>query len=109
MLHTVPSMKNAKITHSWLGNVCFAYDFVTHVGRMEDGVHYSSCHNGNGVSMTTCMGHRAAEMLMQVPGLDRGVVNTHFPPIWFYNGNPWFLPMVGNWYRLPDRTARWFG
>lgn len=109
MLHTFPSLKDARITHSWLGNVCFAYDFVTHVGRMDDGIYYSSCYNGNGVSMATYMGHRAAEMLMGVPGHDRGVVNTHFPRIWFYNGNPWFLPMVGNWYRFLDRSARWFG
>lgn len=109
MLHTFPSLKDARITHSWLGNVCFAYDFVTHLGRMEDGVHYSSCYNGNGVSMATYMGHRAAEMMMGVPGHDRGVVNTHFPRLWFYNGNPWFLPMIGNWYRFLDRSARWFG
>ena len=109
MTHTFPSLKDAKITHSWLGNVCFSYDFVTHVGRMEDGVYYSSCYNGNGVSMATYMGHRAAEMLLGVPGHDRGVVNTHFPRILFYNGNPWFLPLVGNWYRFLDRSARWFG
>ncbi len=108
MLHTFPSLKNAAITHSWLGNVCFAYDFVTHLGRMEDGVYYSSSYNGNGISMATYMGHRAAEMMMGVPGHDRGVVNTHFPRLWFYDGNPWFLPIVGNWYRFLDRRARWF-
>lgn len=108
MLHTFPSLKGARITHSWLGNVCFAYDFVTHLGRLDDGVYYSSCYNGNGVSMATYMGHRAAEMVMSVPGHDRGVVNTHFPRLWFYDGHPWFLPIVGNWYRLLDRSARWF-
>jgi glycine/D-amino acid oxidase-like deaminating enzyme len=108
MLYTFPSLKEARITHSWLGNVCFAYDFVTHVGRLEDGVYYSSCYNGNGISMATYMGHRAAEMMMGAPGHDRGVVNTHFPRIWFYDGHPWFLPLVGNWYRFLDRSARWF-
>ncbi|MDR0810046.1 MAG: FAD-binding oxidoreductase [Gemmobacter sp.] len=108
MLHTFPSLKGVDITHSWLGNVCFAFDFVTHLGRMEDGVYYSSCCNGNGIAMATFMGHRAAEMVMGVPGHDRGVVNTHFPRLWFYNGSPWFLPMVGNWYRFLDRSARWF-
>ena len=109
MAHTFPSLKEVQITHSWLGNVCFAYDFVTHVGRMQDGVYYSSCYNGNGVSMATYMGHRAAEMLLGTPGYDRGVVNTYFPRILFYNGNPWFLPLVGNWYRFLDHSARWFG
>lgn len=48
-------------------------------------------------------------MLLGAPGHDRGVVNTHFPRILFYNGNPWFLPPVGKWYRFLDRSARWFG
>ncbi|WP_414473909.1 NAD(P)/FAD-dependent oxidoreductase [Microvirga sp. M2] len=107
MEHTFPSLKGVKITHSWFGNVCFAYDFVSHVGRLDDGVYYSSCCNGNGISMATYLGHRTAEMMLGVPGHDRGVVNTHFPRLYFYDGHPWFLPMVGTWYRFLDRSARW--
>ncbi len=107
MAHTFPSLAKVEITHSWLGNVCFAYDFCTHIGRMPDGICYSSCYNGNGISMATYMGHRAAQMMLGVPGHDRGVVNTNFPKLPFYDGNPWFLPLVGNWYRLQDRVAQW--
>src|SRR5690606_11222302 len=39
MTHTFPSLKDAAITHSWFGNVCFAYAFVSHVGRMSAGVY----------------------------------------------------------------------
>lgn len=109
MTHTFPSLKDAAITHSWFGNVCFAYDFVSHVGRMDDGVYYSSCCNGNGISMSTYLGHRSALMLLEKPGSDTGVVNTKFPRLYFYNGHPWFLPVVGSWYRFLDRQARWFG
>jgi hypothetical protein len=42
------------------------------------------------------------------PGTDRGVIGSHFPKLPFYNGNPWFLPIVGTWYRFLDRSARWF-
>lgn len=107
MLHTFPSLKNAKLTHSWSGNVCFAYDFCSHVGRMPDGTYYTSCCNGGGISMMTYLGHRSAEMLLGVPGHDRGVVNTRFPRLYFYNGHPWFLPMVGTYYRFLDKAARW--
>lgn len=107
MEHTFPSLKGIGITHSWFGNVCFSYDFVSHVGRLNDGVYYSSCCNGNGISMATYLGHRSAEMMLGAPGHDRGVVNTHFLRLYFYNGHPWFLPMVGNWYRFLDRAARW--
>lgn len=107
MLHTFPSLETAKITHSWFGNVCFAYDFCSHVGTLPDGAHYISCCNGGGISMMTWLGHRAAQMLMDLPDHDRGVVNTHFPKLLMYNGHPWFLPMVGSYYRLLDRAARW--
>lgn len=107
MARTFPSLRDAAITHSWFGNVCFAYDFVSHAGRMSDGVYYSSCCNGNGISMATYLGHRMAEMILNKPGHDRGVVNTHFPQLYFYNGHPWFLPMVGAWYRFLDKKALW--
>ncbi|MFC4625811.1 NAD(P)/FAD-dependent oxidoreductase [Daeguia caeni] len=107
MEHTFPSLRGVKLTHSWLGNVCFAYDFVTHAGRLPDGIYYSSCYNGNGVSMATYIGHRMAEMILNKPGHDRGVINTHFPRLYCYNGNPWFLPIVGSWYRFLDKKARW--
>jgi len=29
-----------------------------------------------------------------------------FPTQPFYNGNPWFLPIVGAWYRHLDRKDR---
>lgn len=107
MLHTFPSLENARITHSWFGNVCFAYDFCSHVGKMPDGTYYTSCCNGGGISMMTYLGHRSAEMLLGLPGHDRGVVNTHFPRLYFYNGHPWFLPMVGTYYRFLDKAVRW--
>ena len=108
MLHTFPSLDKAKITHSWFGNVCFAYDFCSHAGQMEDGIHYTSCCNGGGISMMTYLGHRSAEMMLDVPGHDRGIVNSTFPRIYFYNGHPWFLPMVGSYYRFLDRSSRLF-
>jgi hypothetical protein len=75
---------------------------------MEDGVYYVSCCNGGGISNQTHLGHRIAEYMLGLPGTDRGVIGGHFPRLYFYNGNPWFLPMVGTWYRFLDRSARWF-
>ncbi len=107
LLHTFPSLDKVKLTHAWLGNVCFAYDFCSHVGQMPDGTYYISCCNGGGVSMMTYLGHRCAEMMMGTPGHDRGIVNSNFPRLYFYDGNPWFLPAVGTYYRFLDKAARW--
>lgn len=108
MEHTFPETRGVGLSHAWLGNVCFAYDFCSHGGRMEDGVYYVSCCNGGGISNQTHLGHRIAEYMLGLPGTDRGVIGGHFPRLYFYNGNPWFLPMVGTWYRFLDRSARWF-
>ncbi|WP_050526858.1 NAD(P)/FAD-dependent oxidoreductase [Pseudorhodobacter aquimaris] len=102
-----PGLKGVEITHSWLGNVCFASDFTSHVGRMPDGLHYASCFNGSGVSMATYMGHRVAGLMLGQEDADRGVVNAPFPKVPLYNGKPWFLPVVGGLYRLQDKLARW--
>lgn len=107
MEHTFPETRGVGLTHAWLGNVCFAYDFCSHGGRMEDGVYYVSCCNGGGISNQTHLGHRIAEYMLGRPGTDRGVIGSAFPRLWFYNGTPWFLPMVGTWYRFLDRSARW--
>lgn len=109
MEHTFPETKGVSLTHAWHGKVCFAYDFCSHGGRMQDGVYYHSCCNGAGISNQTYHGHRIAEYMLGLPGSDRGAVGSHFPRLYFYNGHPWFLPMVGSWYRFLDRSARWFG
>jgi hypothetical protein len=31
-----------------------------------------------------------------------GLLDTSFPPIPFYRGTPWFLPLVGGYYRMKD-------
>lgn len=106
MEETFPETRGVGISHSWQGNVCFAYDFCSHAGQAPDGVYYASCCNGGGISNQTYMGHRIAEYMLGRPEADRGVVGNRFPKIWFYNGNPWFLPIVGSFYRWQDRRAK---
>lgn len=107
MEHTFPETRGVSLTHAWHGNVCFAYDFCSHGGQMDNGVYYISCCNGAGISNQTWMGHRIAEYMLELPNTDRGVIGNHFPRLYLYNGNPWFLPVVGSWYRLLDKAARW--
>lgn len=108
MEHTFPETRGVRLSHAWHGNVCFAYDFCSHGGRMDDGIYYQSCCNGGGISNQTYMGHRMAEFMLGLPNTDRGVIGSHFPRLYLYNGNPWFLPIVGTWYRFLDKSARWF-
>lgn len=107
MEETFPETRGVALSHGWHGNVCFAYDFCSHGGRMADGIYYVSCCNGGGISNQTYLGHRIAEHMLGRPDADCGVIGSHFPRLYFYNGNPWFLPMVGTWYRFLDKMARW--
>lgn len=107
MEQTFPETRGVALSHAWHGNVCFAYDFCSHGGQMDNGIYYISCCNGGGISNQTWMGHRIAEHMLGQPGTDRGVIGNHFPRLYFYNGNPWFLPIVGTWYRFLDKAARW--
>lgn len=107
MEHTFPETRGVALSHAWLGNVSFALDFCTHGGRMSDGIYYVSCCNGNGISGQTYLGHRIAEHMLGRPNTDRGIIGSRFPQLYFYNGKPWFLPIIGSGYRLLDKAARW--
>ncbi len=63
-----PSMKDAHVTHSWMGFVAYTFDTLPHVGK-QDGIHYAMGYCGSGVSLATYFGMRVGQ---QVLGRDRG-------------------------------------
>ena len=50
-----PSMKDAHVTHSWMGFVAYTFDTLPHVGK-QDGIHYAMGYCGSGVSLATYFG-----------------------------------------------------
>jgi hypothetical protein len=83
--------------------VGFTFDRMPHVGRIG-GVSYAMGYCGTGVAMSTYLGTRVADWLggAAPPALQR----LRFPLVPApYEGRPWFLPVVGEWYRLQDRLA----
>jgi glycine/D-amino acid oxidase-like deaminating enzyme len=106
MTDRFPQLKDVRITHAWTGNVAFAFDFLPHMGR-EEGKHYCLACNGSGVAMMTYLGYQTARKILgnskepQCTFDDR-----EFPTVPFYSGTPWFLPIVGNYYRMRDRIDR---
>ncbi len=106
MTQRFPQLARVRVTHAWTGNVAFTFDFLPHMGRHE-GMHYILGCNGSGVAMMTYLGTQTARKILgntnRVPALDE----RDFPTVPLYNGNPWFLPFVGGYYRLRDRLDRW--
>ncbi|MBJ3774055.1 NAD(P)/FAD-dependent oxidoreductase [Acuticoccus mangrovi] len=106
MSRRFPQLADVKVTHAWTGNVAFARDWLPHMGS-KDGIHYALCCNGGGVAMMSYLGHLVAKKILERPSAPLGAFDgTVFPTIPFYNGNPWFVPLVGETYRLRDRIAR---
>lgn len=100
-----PRLKDARITHSWNGNVAFTFDFVPHIGQHQ-GMFYAMGCQGSGVPMQTWLGYQIAREILGGANERSAFAEMPFPTLPFYTGNPWFLPIVLAWYRLRDRIDR---
>ncbi len=104
LLEVHPQLADYRIEYAWGGNVGFTFDRMPHVGRTKDGVTYALGCCGTGVALMTYLGTRVGEWLAggEAPALTR----LRFPLVPApFEGRPWFLPFVGEWYRLQDRLA----
>jgi hypothetical protein len=55
--------------------------------------------------MATYLGEQIARRIAGEP-IENPFFDDRFPAIPLYSGNPWFLPLVGAYYRLMDVLAR---
>ncbi len=104
LLEVHPQLADYRIEYAWGGNVGFTFDRMPHVGRTKDGVAYALGCCGTGVALMTYLGTRVGEWL--AGGEPPALTKLSFPLVPApYEGRPWFLPFVGEWYRLQDRLA----
>jgi glycine/D-amino acid oxidase-like deaminating enzyme len=105
MTERFPQLQGAQVTHSWTGNTAFTLDALPHMGQ-EGGLHYCLGCNGSGVAMMTYLGTQTARKIARVANAPCAFDAPEFPDHPLYTGNPWFLPMIGGWYRMRDRLDR---
>jgi len=105
MTERFPQLRGAKVTHSWTGNTAFMLDALPHMGK-EGGLHYCLGCNGSGVAMMTYLGTQTARKIARVANAPCAFDEGDLPDHPLYTGNPWFLPLVGGWYRMRDRLDR---
>jgi glycine/D-amino acid oxidase-like deaminating enzyme len=108
MLSVYPQLRDAKIEYVWGGTLDFAFDIMPHAGQL-DGLHFSLGYAGHGVGMSTYLGDKVAQSILQGHSADprwdeNPFAQIPFPgaPLNLYNGRPWFLPAAGLWYKLLD-------
>jgi glycine/D-amino acid oxidase-like deaminating enzyme len=102
MIDVYPQLKNTKVDYVWGGTLDFAFDIMPHAGQM-DGMYYALGYAGHGVAMATYLGQKIAEFICT--GRDENpYAGIPFPgaPLGLYNGNPWFLPLAGIYYKFLD-------
>lgn len=104
LLSIYPELAGYRIEYSWGGKVALTMDRMPHVGRMG-GVAYAMGYCGTGVAMSTYLGARVADWLGG--GTAPALARLPFPMVPApYEGRPWFLPVVGEWFRFKDWLAR---
>ncbi|WP_067734225.1 NAD(P)/FAD-dependent oxidoreductase [Novosphingobium naphthalenivorans] len=101
MRRMFPALAGVPVEHRWGGTVDLTADRLPRAGE-HDGLFYAMGYSGHGVQMATHMG----ECMAKVMGGDAGanpLADLTWPAIpGHIVGKPWFLPMVGAWYRVQD-------
>jgi hypothetical protein len=104
MIDVHPQLAGRRVEHAWAARIGFTVDRMPHVGRVE-GLTYATGCCGTGVAMMPWLGDRAARWALgdaAAPALSE----LRFPLVPApYEGRAWFLPMVGEWFRLRDALA----
>lgn len=99
-----PELAAVPVEFGWGGRLGVTISQLPHLGRAPDGVHYALGLGGHGVANASWMGDRLGRIIAgaaEWPPLAR----TSFTPVPCYGGRPWFLPLVGAYFRLRD----WIG
>lgn len=96
-----PQLANVELDYCWGGLVDMTKDRFPRAGY-HDGVWYAMGYSGHGAQLSTHLGMIIADAILDRPdrnpleGLDWPAVPGHF-------GKPWFLPLVGMYYKMLDR------
>ncbi|MCM2441640.1 FAD-binding oxidoreductase [Agrobacterium vitis] len=96
-----PQLAKVEIDYCWGGLVDMTKDRYPRAGY-QDGLWYAMGYSGHGAQLSTHLGMIMADTILGKPdanplkGVDWPAVPGHF-------GKPWFLPLVGMYYKILDR------
>jgi glycine/D-amino acid oxidase-like deaminating enzyme len=103
MRHIFPTLAEVPVEYAWAGNVCFGLDRMPHAGWLG-GLHYALGYAGHGVAFSTWLGARMGDALAGRAAIPE-LTGERLRAIPLYGGTPWFLPVVGGYYRVKDRLS----
>ena len=95
-----PALRGVGIDYCWGGLVDMTADRLPRAGEHR-GMYYSTGYSGHGVQMSVHMGQVMADVMAGQPERNPWRALT-WPAIPGHFGKPWFLPIVGAYYRFQD-------
>jgi glycine/D-amino acid oxidase-like deaminating enzyme len=95
-----PELRGVGVDYCWGGLVDMTTDRLPRAGEHE-GMFYAMGYSGHGVQMSVHMGQVMADV-MEGRADANPWSQLEWPPIPGHFGKPWFLPLVGAYYRLQD-------
>ncbi len=102
MSEVFPDLHDVKVINAWSGLMAFTFDFLPKVG-VQDGLHYAiACNGGSGIVMMSWLGRKAAWNMLGTANRGSAFEGLLFKTQPFYSGTPWFVPILGSWYRFRD-------
>ena len=101
-----PQLHDVGIDYCWLGNVAFTRTHLPAIFTRDD-VTYSCGYAGSGTVWARWLGRKAAEECLGMtnsPSVFSGPPPETIP---FYDGDPWFMPLVTGYYASRDMLNEW--
>jgi glycine/D-amino acid oxidase-like deaminating enzyme len=95
-----PDLAAVEAAYAWSGHVGFTRDQMPHAGQL-DGMYFAAGYCGHGIAMATHLGGAIASRMLG-SGERHPLMDEPMPTIPLYDGRPWFLPVVGAYYRVMD-------
>lgn len=104
MLEIHPQLRGVDIDYCWGGMIEVTRDRFPRLGEYE-GMYFALGYSGSGVQQATHMG----TLLARIIGGEAAANpfrSLSWPPIPGHFGTPWFLPLVGAWYKAKELMER---
>jgi glycine/D-amino acid oxidase-like deaminating enzyme len=96
-----PGLGEVAISHVWSGNVAMTRSDLPGIGQ-RDGIWFAMGCNGSGVALMPYLGHKLALKMLGSKDGATSFDQIPFTAIPFYDGRPWFLPLMTAWFRAKD-------
>jgi glycine/D-amino acid oxidase-like deaminating enzyme len=97
-----PGLAQVAVSHAWTGNVAMTRSDLPAIGQ-RGGLWYALGCNGSGVALMPYLGHKLALSILGDREGNTAFDDTPFTALPFYDGRPWFLPLMTGYFRLRDR------